>query len=156
MPYGGISYNSKSLEKYILNYSDNQLIEHLNKTIIEEMDFYDFVMKHPIEKDDFVFIDPPYDTEFSSYANITFDKNDQKRLADYLINKCLGNFMVVIKNTEFIREIYPDGVVTANGNILSITSFSKKYMVSFQDRNDRDAEHLIITNYELDKEIFGD
>lgn len=28
-----------------------------------------------------------------------------------------------------------------------ITSFDKKYMVSFKNRNDRDTEHLIITHY---------
>ncbi|MBT5492675.1 hypothetical protein HOK00_10780 [bacterium] len=30
-----------------------------------------------------------------------------------------------------------------------IKSFDKKYLVSFQNRNDKDAEHLIITNYKI-------
>ena len=45
----------------------------------------------------------------------------------------------IIKNTDFIYELYKDN--------FNITSFDKKYMVSFMNRNDRKAEHLIITNY---------
>lgn len=154
VPYGGISYNNKSMEKFLVNYSSSDLVKHLNKTIIEEMDFYDFIQQYPPNSDDFLFIDPPYDTEFSSYANMAFDKGDQKRLSDYLIDVCKGNFMVVIKNTEYIRQLYPEGKATANEQKVYITSFSKKYMVSFQDRNNKEAEHLLITNYELDKSKF--
>ena len=48
----------------------------------------------------------------------------------------------VIKNTEFIMNLYID-------KGLHINSFDKKYMVSFKGRNNRDCEHLIITNYQL-------
>ena len=48
--------------------------------------------------------------------------------------------MLVIKNTPTIFHLY--------GNAgLNIKAFDKKYLVSFQDRNNRDAEHLIITNF---------
>ena len=57
--------------------------------------------------------------------------------------------MLIIKNTEFIRNIYPAGHVTANGKELYINKFDKKYVVSFQDRNNKDVEHLLITNYPL-------
>lgn len=50
--------------------------------------------------------------------------------------------MMVIKNTDFIYELYnKDGVY--------MTSFDKKYLVSFQNRNDKDVEHLLITNYKI-------
>ena len=149
VPYGGISYNSKSMEKYIAAYTDPRMVEHLNKTTIGNLDFYDFVSMHPPCQDDFVFIDPPYDSEFSTYAKNLFGKSDQERLADYLIYRCRANFMVIIKNTDYIRSLYPAGAATANGQQLHIGSFSKKYLVSFQDRNDKNAEHLIITNYEV-------
>jgi DNA adenine methylase len=47
-----------------------------------------------------VFLDPPYDSEFSTYAKNEFDKDDQARLAEYLIKECKANFMIVIKNTN--------------------------------------------------------
>ena len=48
--------------------------------------------------------------------------------------------MMIIKNTDFIFSLY-------NQKGLNINSFDKKYLVSFMNRNDKDVEHLIITNY---------
>ncbi|MFN2126636.1 MAG: DNA adenine methylase, partial [Anaerolineales bacterium] len=89
---------------------------------------------------DFVFLDPPYDTEFSTYTKNEFTRKDQVRLADYLIKSCKGSWMIIIKNTDFIYNLYA-------GNGLNIHSFDKTYLVSFMNRNDKNAEHLIITNY---------
>ena len=81
------------------------------------MDFYDFMIQHAQKKMILFFLDPPYDTEFSTYAKNEFDKDDQARLAEYLINECRGNFMIVIKNTEYISSLYQEGTITANGGI---------------------------------------
>ncbi len=126
VPYGGISYNRN----------------HFINTDIYNLDFEDFLNEIKLSENDFIFLDPPYDTDFSSYVNNAFDKKDQERLAKYLINKCPAKFMLVIKNTEFIMNLYID-------KGLHINSFDKKYMVSFKGRNNRDCEHLIITNYQL-------
>ena len=50
--------------------------------------------------------------------------------------------MLIIKNTDFIYNLY-------RNNGFYIKSFDKKYLVSFQNRNNKDVEHLIITNYEM-------
>lgn len=149
VPYGGISYNRKSILKKINYFTDEQLIHQLSHTVIENMDFEQFFKKHEPTAEDFVFLDPPYDTEFSTYAKNEFGQDAQKRLADYLIEQCRANFMLVIKNTEFIRSLYPVGMATANERQLYVSKFDKKYFVSFQDRNDKEAEHLMITNYPL-------
>lgn len=149
VPYGGISYNRKSFLNKIDYYHNKDLIEHLNKTKIGNMDFYDFMHENPPKKDDFVFLDPPYDTEFSTYAKNEFNQNDQLRLANYLIKECKANFMLVIKNTDYIASLYLEGTKTANGDKIYISSFDKKYFVSFQDRNDKNAQHLLITNYPI-------
>ena len=104
------------------------------------MDFEDFLLKHAPQEEDFVFLDPPYGSEFSTYAQNEFERKDQERLVRYLLKQCKAKFMLVIKNTPFIQKLY------GNAN-LNIKAFDKKYLVSFQDRNNRDAEHLIITNY---------
>jgi len=141
VPYGGISYNRKNFGAKIDRLSDEELVEHLNKTIIKCMDFEDFLNEVQPTVDDFLFLDPPYDTDFSTYANNKFDQEDQQRLANYLKNT-KANFMLVIKNTDFIYSLYQG---------FNIKSFDKKYMVSFQNRNDKEAEHLLITNYEINK-----
>jgi len=140
VPYGGIGYNKKNFEKKITYLKSKDIRQHLADTIIESMDFEDFLVKHQPQKEDFVFLDPPYDTDFSTYAKNKFTKEDQKRLANYLIYRCCAKWMLVIKNTDFIYKLY-------NKNGVSIDSFDKTYLVSFQNRNNKKAEHLLITNY---------
>lgn len=140
VPYGGIGYNRKNLAKKVDYLQSKELVEHLSNTTIDNLDFEEFFMKNEPKKDDFIFLDPPYDSEFSTYAQNEFTREDQARLADYLINHCEANWMMVIKNTEFIYGLY-------NKPNINMSSFDKKYLVSFQNRNDKEAEHLIITNY---------
>lgn len=149
VPYGGISYNRKSFANKIDYYQNEAVIKHLSNTTIENMDFYEFMKKYQPKKHDFVFLDPPYDSEFSTYARNEFGKEDQARLSNYLIKECKANFMIVIKNTEYIVSLYREGIKTANGNKLYVSCFDKKYFVSFQDRNDKNAQHLLITNYDI-------
>lgn len=146
VPYGGISYNRKNFQRKIDYIKSKELQTHFVNTDIYNLDFEEFLDEIKLTKNDFIFLDPPYDTDFSSYVNNTFDKQDQERLADYLINKCPAKFMLVIKNTDFISDLY-------NNKGLYITSFDKTYMVSFKGRNNRDCEHLLITNYPIGGEI---
>lgn len=147
VPYGGISYNKKSLMKKLEYFKSIDLIQQLSKTTMGCDDFERFLKFNKPNKNDFMFLDPPYDTEFSTYANNEFGKNDQIRLAKYLINSCNCYFMLVIKNTDFICTLYKNGQLCKNGRTLKVRKFDKKYLVSFQNRNNKDVEHLIITNY---------
>lgn len=140
VPYGGIGYNRKNMMKKVDYLRTNELKSLLDNTIIANLDFEAFLEIHKPSKSDFIFLDPPYDSEFSTYAKNEFTKNDQKRLAEYLIKKCKAKWMLVIKNTEFIYSLYSD-------KGLNIQSFEKKYLVSFMNRNDKDVKHLLIKNY---------
>jgi len=140
VPYGGIGYNRKNLSKKLDYLKSQELNKHLSKTIIENLDFEEFLNKYNPTKDDFIFLDPPYDSDFSTYAKNEFTKNDQNRLANYLINHCQAKWMMVIKNTDFIYGLY-------NKPKINISIFDKKYLVSFQNRNNRNAKHLLIRNY---------
>lgn len=142
VPYGGISYNRKNFQRKIDYIKSNELQEHFYNTQVFNLDFEEFMYKINLSENDFIFLDPPYDTDFSSYANNSFDQNDQERLADYLINNCPAKFMLIIKDTDFISRLY-------SNKGLYINYFDKKYMVSFKNRNDKDCQHLIITNYKI-------
>ena len=139
VPYGGISYNRKDFNKKIEYISSKEIKNYLKNTEVFCLDFEEFLNEISFSKNDFIFVDPPYDTEFSTYAKNEFQKKDQIRLADCL-SKIDANIMVVIKNTDFIYNLYKE-------RGFKIKSFDKKYLVSFQNRNDKKAEHLIITNY---------
>ena len=139
VPYGGISYNRKNFKKKIKYITSEDLSEYMKETEIYNMDFEDFCKSIELNENDFMFLDPPYDTEFSTYAKNDFDKADQIRLANFLKNT-KAKFMLIIKNTDFIYNLYKD-------KGFNINSFDKKYLVSFMNRNDKNVEHLIITNY---------
>lgn len=139
VPYGGISYNRKEFIKKINYISSKKIKDYMSETKIYCDDFENFLNEIRPKKEDFIFLDPPYDTEFSTYAKNEFAKQDQIRLCEYLKNT-KANIMLIIKNTEFIYNLY-------NTKEFNIKTFDKKYLVSFQNRNDKETEHLLITNY---------
>lgn len=140
VPYGGIAYNSKLMNKKLNYYRSKPLLNHFADTKIYNLDFEEFLRTVAPTENDFVFLDPPYDSEFSTYAQNAFTKTDQERLANYMINECRAKWMLVIKNTEFIYNLY-------NKEGINIRTFDKEYLVSFMNRNDKKVTHLLITNY---------
>lgn len=141
VPYGGIAYNRKRFQKKINYLRTDALKALLEKTTIENLDFEAFLTQHKPRKNDFIFLDPPYDSEFSTYSQNEFTKKDQIRLARYLTQHCEAQWMMIIKNTDFIYNLYQN-------KGLFIKSFGKKYLVSFMNRNKKNTEHLLITNYQ--------
>lgn len=139
VPYGGISYNRKDFKKKIDYLFSNEMISKLANTDIHCEDFEPFINNLNLTEDDFIFLDPPYDSDFSTYAQNEFGREDQKRLCECL-KRTPAKILLIIKNTDFIYNLY-------NNEHFNITSFDKKYMVSFMNRNDKDVEHLVITNY---------
>lgn len=140
VPYGGMAYNNKTLERKLEYYRSADLVAHFADTEICNFDFEEFFHLHNPGAEDFVFLDPPYDSEFSTYAQNEFTRADHERLAAYLINECHARWMLVIKNTDFIFGLYHHPGI-------NIREFNKTYQVSFMNRNDRDVQHLLITNY---------
>ena len=147
VPYGGISYNRKDFSKKIEYVTSDELRNYMKKTELYCLDFESFCNQIKLTDTDFIFLDPPYDTEFSTYAQNDFDKDDQVRLANYL-KHTKAKFMLIIKNTDFIYKLYKD-------NGFYIKKFDKRYLVSFMNRNDKDVEHLLITNYSLEGDKNG-
>lgn len=141
VPYGGMSYNSKNLDEKLKYLRSAVLLSHLNNTDIYNADFQEFAELFDFAENDFIFVDPPYDTEFSTYDENPFDKNDHTRLADFL-RGTRAKWLLVIKDTDFIRSLYPQ-----EDKNLYYQEFDKNYSVSFMNRNDKSASHLMITNY---------
>ena len=137
IPYGGMSYNKKDFGSKIKNMFQPAMARLLSGTAMHCQDFEDFFAELHLSEDDFLFLDPPYDTDFSDYEGKDFTKYDQERLANAL-KKIPAKFLLIIKNTEFIWNLYKD---------FHILTFDKQYTYNVRSRNDREAEHLIITNY---------
>lgn len=137
IPYGGMSYNEKNLQTKISSMFNPEMSKLFGKTVIAHKDFADFIDELHLTEKDFMFLDPPYDTDFSDYEGQDFTKQDQQRLADVL-RDTKAKFILVIKNTPFIMSLYEEG--------FNILSFDNHYTYNVRSRNDRKTEHLIITN----------
>ena len=137
IPYGGISYNTKNLKSKIDNMFNHDIETVFRTTDIYSMDFEKFIVSQNLSENDFMFLDPPYDTDFSDYEGKDFSHSDQERLSAVL-KKTLAKFILVIKYTDFIYDLYK--------NWANILSFDNHYTYNVRSRNDRKTEHLIITN----------
>ena len=146
VPYGGISYNSKNFVSHIALYQRPELIERMNHTTLSCVDYCEFLDNLELSWDDFMFVDPPYDSRFSTYDGNSFDEDEQTRLRDVLLD-CPCKFLMIVRRTELLDSLYVDRSVCANGNRLHIAYFDKKYSVSFMNRNDKDCEHMVVMNY---------
>lgn len=140
VPYGGISYNSRRPTSKADYWKSKNLLEHLNNTKFYNTDFETLLTEIQPTSRDFIFIDPPYDSEFSTYDKNEFGSKDQERLASYLSNNTAAQFLAIMKNTDYIYSLYSN---QEKKNIRCVT-FDKSYQVSFRNRNDRSVEHLIV------------
>ncbi len=142
VPYGGVSYNRKSFaEKAGLLFS-GPMLARLSGTQFHSEDFEPFLTRTEPAADDFVFVDPPYDSDFSAYDNRAFEAEDQVRL-ERMLARLPARVMVVIKDTPAVRALYdPDR--------WNVAETAKTYMWTIKSRNNRAATHLTITNYAVE------
>ena len=92
-------------------------------------------------EDDFMFLDPPYDTVFNDYGNIEyqngFDEIEHRRLAsEFKKLKCKA--LMVIGKTTLTEELY--------GKYIKDEYF-KSYSVNIRNRFKAESKHIIVTNY---------
>lgn len=137
IPYGGMSYNRKDFKCKIDNIFNTDVEKLFSGVEISCSDFADFIAAHDLVETDFMFLDPPYDTDFSDYDGKEFTKNDQARLAEVLRNT-KAKFILIIKNTDYIYSLYE--------NDFNILCFDKTYTYNVRSRNERNVEYLIVTN----------
>lgn len=120
----------------LLNTAYNELLsrtEILNKG-------FEYIFEKYNDENNFMFLDPPYDSEFTDYGYCKFGKEEQKKLAElFKITKI--KCLMIIGKTKFIEELY-------NGYIVG--EYDKKYKFKLYDNRIGDeinAKHLIIKNY---------
>ena len=119
----------------------------MNDIKILNVDFEDSVKD--AQKGDFIYFDPPYDSEtsiFNSYTEDGFGKEEQRRLAK--VYKELSNkgcyVMLSNNNTTLIKELYKD---------FNIHIIEAKRSINSNGKKRGKVEEVIITNYKNDKEL---
>lgn len=90
------------------------------------------------QNDDFIFLDPPYDTTFSDYGNKKdFGETEHRKLAEDF-KQLSAPALMIIADTPLIHELYSDYIRAI---------YSKNYSVNIRNRFNSKAIHLVITNY---------
>ena len=93
------------------------------------------------QKDDFMFLDPPYDCIFNDYGNLElingFDEAQHRRLAS-LFKTLQCKALMVIGKTPLTEELYWDYIKD---------EYFKSYAVNIRNRFKSEASHIIVTNY---------
>lgn len=101
---------------------------------------FEYVFENYNNVNNFMFLDPPYDSEFTDYGYCEFGKEEHRKLAKHFKEtkiKCL----MVIGKTDFITELYRDYIVE---------EYDKKYKFKLYGGRIGDeinTKHLIIKNY---------
>lgn len=139
VPYGGVSYNRKQVWGKAELLFSGAMLDRLSNTEFRCQDFEEFLADAGLSADDFVFVDPPYDSDFSDYDNRPFSASDQRRLRDVL-SQVPAKVMIVIKDTPAIRDLY-------SSDRWHVLGAEKTYLWTIKSRNDRAATHLTIMNY---------
>jgi DNA adenine methylase len=128
--YKNVSFEDLNNQEYtdLLKRTDVRLCSF--ESIFEEFD----------SSENFVFMDPPYDSKFTDYGYCKFGKDYQYKLSD-VFKKSKNKCLMVIGRTELIDDLYKDYIVG---------SYHKKY--SFRIHSGRvgseiNNDHVIIKNY---------
>jgi DNA adenine methylase len=125
-----------------INFSDIQNKDYedlLSRTDVLNKSF-EYVFENYNDANNFMFLDPPYDSEFTDYGYCQFGKEEQKKLAT-LFKETKIKCLMVIGKTKFIEELYKDYIVD---------EYEKKYkfkLYAGRVGDEINTKHLVIKNY---------
>ena len=145
IPYGGASYNDRDLLAKVALLSDPSVRALFARATLTDLDFRAFFAAYGTgSAADWIFLDPPYDSEFSTYADRPFGRADQEELAG-IFATLDARALLVIKRTPFIERLYR-GLARRNPAI-EIRGYDHRYGYNVRGRNERKVAHLAISNY---------
>lgn len=133
IPFGRYkTYNFEELkdEKYHKVFENTEILNESFESVFERCN----------DPKDFIFLDPPYDSEFTDYGYCSFGKEEHQKLAE-CFKKSKARCMMVIGKTPMIEELYKDYIKK---------EYFKKYAFKIHSNRVGDeinTTHVVITNY---------
>ena len=114
------------------------------KTIFENTkilnDSFEKVFEMCDDPKNFIFLDPPYDSQFTDYGYCSFGVEEHRKLAE-CFKRSKAKCMIVIGKTPLIDELYGDYIKH---------SYPKNYRFKLHSNrigNEINTTHVVITNY---------
>jgi DNA adenine methylase len=133
IPYGRYkTFNFEELkdDKYMNVFNGTEILNESFEKVFERCN----------DPKDFIFLDPPYDSEFTDYGYCSFGKEEHRKLAE-CFKRSKARCMMVIGKTPFIEELY-SGYIKRE--------YHKKYAFKLHSNRIGDeinTTHIVITNY---------
>lgn len=146
IPYGGASYNRQDFQSKIERVCAPETVALMRRTEILTGSFERLRESLELREDDWLFLDPPYDSEFSEYERFAFGREEQSRLAEwYAALPCPA--LMIIGKSELTEWLYLE--VQRSNPAIQIEEYERLYAYNMRGRNKREITHLGIRNYPL-------
>lgn len=136
IPYG--KYKTCNFEE-LKNVNYEKL---LKRTKIYNKSF-EYIFEKFDDENNFMFLDPPYDSQFTDYGYCKFGRDEHTKLAN-CFKKTKIKCLMVIGKSDFISELYKDYIVE---------EYDKKYRFKIHSERvggEINNKHLVIRNYSVD------
>ena len=140
VPFGRAYAHNKNLRGKVDYLHSGEVRTKMKQLTLHTLDFGVFLDQFDFNHDDFMFVDPPYDTSFSKYGCSDFDTSDQIRLSEHL-KKFKGRFLLVCKLTPLTEKLY-----TQHHNF-QVLYYNCRYKFNIKGRFPRESVHIRVTNY---------
>jgi DNA adenine methylase len=133
IPFGKMK-NPKICDTRVLR-KDNESLRNVNIACCEYTSILELV-----EKDDFVYLDPPYHETFTDYTNNKFNEEEQRELKVFVDKLTKKGAFIMLSNsaTDFIKDLYKD---------YKHINLTIKYSLGGRGADRGDKQELLITNY---------
>lgn len=141
LPVGNVDFN-KNTETALHDYF--RLTKQKNIQFFN-LDFLDFFRQIEFQKDDFVYLDPPYLITFSEY-NKLWNEETEKRLLDFLEWLDSQNVKFAVSNVSHYKGKINQQFLewSRQHNSFDI----KSNYISYHDNSNKEFKEVLITNYE--------
>lgn len=141
LPVGNVDFN-KNTETALHDYF--RLTKQKNIQFFN-LDFLDFFREIEFQKDDFVYLDPPYLITFSEY-NKLWNEETEKRLLDFLEWLDTQNVKFAVSNVSHYKGKINQQFLewSRQHNSFDI----KSNYISYHDNSNKEFKEVLITNYE--------
>ena len=141
VPFGRAYALNKNLRDKVDHLRSESVVAKMGRATLSARDFGEFMEGFRFTEDDFMFVDPPYDSRFSKYDQHDFDSADHERLAK-MLGKFPGRFMLICKSTPFVERVYLDH------SRWHVHRYQRNYRFNIKGRFSRSVTHVMVVNYD--------
>jgi DNA adenine methylase len=99
-------------------------------------------MNEDLVNDDFIFLDPPHPYRSKAFSEFPFTMQDHERLADWLIDNCKCQWLLLLKPSRVIESLYWKG----KSRGIHFNYFTKGFRIR-KNFMDYETKHVLIKNY---------